>query len=105
MGENITNIKANAFRKCTSLVIITIPSKVNKIGDRAFYQCKNLHYILVKSNKLSESNVGNEIFSGGYINPRVKTDKSKWKLYQKIFTSRVMSQRALYIIDPVKLVI
>ena len=105
MGENITNIKENAFSKCTSLVIITIPKKVNKIGDRAFYKCKNLHYILVKSNKLQESNIGKDVFSDGYSAPRVKTDKSKWRLYRKIFTESGISNNALYIIDPVKLVL
>ena len=104
IGENVTEIKENAFSKCTSLVMVTIPAKVNKIGNRAFYKCKNLQYILVKSNKLMESNIGKEVFSGGFSTPRIKTDKSKWELYQKIFTARGMSQKALYIIDPVKLI-
>ena len=51
------------------------------------------------------SNIGKDVFSGGYSTPRIKTDKSKWKLYCKIFTESGMSLKALYVIDPVKLVI
>ena len=105
MGKNIKTIGANAFNNCTALVIITIPAKVTKIGDKAFYKCKSLRYILVKPKKLEAKSIGNNAFGKGAINLRVKTDKSKWKLYSKIFTSKGMSEKALYIIDPVKLVV
>ena len=105
LGKNVTIVGSNAFNRCTALIIITIPSKVKKIGNKAFYQCKNLRYILVKTKKLTDKNVGNNAFGRGSVNLRVKTDKSKWRLYSKIFTARGMSRRALYIIDPVKLVI
>ena len=78
---------------------------MTKIGDKAFYQCKNLRYILVKTNKLTAQNVGNNAFGRGAAKLRVKTDKNKWKLYAQIFMSRGMSNKALFIIDPVKLVI
>ncbi len=105
MGKNITSIEIKAFNNCNSLRIITIPSKVNKIGKKAFYQCKNLQYILVKTKKLKQDNIGNNAFSKGYINPRVKTDKSVWKQYQAAFTAKGLSNKALFIINPVKLVI
>ena len=104
MGKNITTIEANAFNKCHSLTIITIPAKVKKIGKKAFYQCEKLQYILVKTTKLKSNNIGNEAFSYGYSNPRVKTNKSVWKQYQTLFTEKGLSNKALFIIDPVKLV-
>ena len=105
LGKNITTIGANAFSNCTALTIITIPTKVTKIGDKAFYQCKNLRYILVKTNKLTAKNVGSNAFGKGAAKLRVKTDKTKWRLYAQIFMSKGMSAKALFIIDPVKLVI
>ncbi len=105
LGRNVVIIGAQAFNKCTALSIITIPSKVTKIGDKAFYQCKNLRYILVKTNRLTAKNVGSNSFGKGAANLRVKTDKNKWRLYAQIFMSRGMSKKALFIIDPVKLVI
>ena len=105
LGRNVTTIEANAFSKCTTLTIITIPSKVTKIGAKAFYQCKNLQYILVKTNKLTAKNVGSNAFGKGSTKLRVKTDKNKWRLYAQIFMAKGMSKKALFIIDPVKLVI
>lgn len=70
----MTTIGVNAFSKCTALTIITIPSKVTKIGNRAFYQYKNLQYILVKTKKLTAKNVGSNAFGKGATNLQVKTD-------------------------------
>ena len=97
LGKKVTTIGANAFNKCTALIIITIPSKVTKIGTKAFYQCKNLRYILVRTNKLTVKNVGSNAFGKGAAKLRVKTDKTKWKLYAQIFMSKGMSKKALFI--------
>ncbi|HBI63350.1 MAG TPA: hypothetical protein DDY31_19420 [Lachnospiraceae bacterium] len=105
LGKNVKSIGEEAFNKCTALTIITIPSKVAKIEEKAFYRCKNLRYILVKTNKLIAKNVGYNAFGKGALKLRVKTDKSKWKLYSKIFIEKGMSNKAIFIIDPVKLVI
>ncbi len=105
MGRNVTSIGKKAFNNCTSLRIITIPSKVKKIGAKAFYQCKNLRYILVKTKKLKQGNIDNNAFGKGYSNPRVKTDKSVWKQYQAAFTAKGLSGKALFIINPVKLIV
>lgn len=105
MGKNITSVEASAFNKCTSLIKITIPNKVKKIGKKAFYKCKNLQYIIVKTKKLKANNIGKDAFSSGYANPRVKSDKSVWKQYQNIFTLKGLSNKAVFIINPVKLMI
>ncbi|MCI8564673.1 MAG: leucine-rich repeat protein, partial [Lachnospiraceae bacterium] len=105
IGKNVTVIDAEAFIGCTSLTIITFPSRLKKIGSKAFYKCKNLRYFMVKTNKLTAENIGEDAFSCGYSKPRIKTDKSMWRQYLRIFTEKGMSEKALYIIDPVKLVI
>ena len=72
---------------------------------RKFYGCKKLRYIYVKSKKLTENNIGGQAFGGGYHSPRVKTAKNIWKQYSNVFLLRGMSKKALFVIDPVKLVI
>ena len=43
----LTEIPAETFRGCTSLVSITIPSNVISIGNGAFYGCSNLSEIII----------------------------------------------------------
>ncbi len=105
LGKNVAAIGANAFRGCSDLTMVTIPSKVKKIGAKAFYQCRNLRFIMVKTNKLTPKSIGKNAFSGGYRLPRVKTDKKIWRKYSRIFLKSGISRKALFIIDPVKLVI
>lgn len=105
MGKNINSIGAKAFSNCTSLTIITIPSKVKKIGKKAFYKCKNLRYIDVKTKKLKPGSIGSNAFGDGYRNPRIKMDKSVWMQYQNILESKGLSNKAVFIVNPDKLVI
>lgn len=105
MGRNVESIQAEAFRKCTSLTLITLPKKLKKIGDCAFRQCRRLRYIMVKSAKLQGKHLGRNLFGGGYPYPRVKTHKRLWKKYAGFFLSRGLSGKALFVINPVRLVI
>ena len=50
-------------------------------------------------------NTGKDAFANGYGSPRVKSDKSVWEKYSRIFSQRGISAKTLYIIDPVKLII
>ena len=105
IGKNVKTIGKSAFSGCSKLTNVTIGKNVRTIGAKAFYRCKNLRYILVKTKKLTLSSIGKKAFSGGYHLPRIKTDKSIWKRYSSIFIQRGMSGRALFVVDPVKLVI
>ena len=42
---------ANAFRRCSSLTTIVIPSSVSTIEYGAFYNCNNLHTVDCKAIK------------------------------------------------------
>ena len=105
IGRNVTVIKKDAFRKCSSLRLVIISESVKRIGDNAFRDCKMLQYIGVETNRLQLKNVGKHAFAGGHRNPRVKTAKKVWRKYSDIFVLRGLSDRGIFVIDPVNLVI
>lgn len=43
--NNVTSIGDRAFKECTSLISVDIPSSVTEIGDEAFYYCNNLETV------------------------------------------------------------
>lgn len=52
-GMPVTEIRENAFYKCTSLKEIVIPESVSKIGDYAFFECTSLETAGISA-KISE---------------------------------------------------
>ena len=53
----VTAIAANAFKNQKKIKKVVIPSSVNRIGKKAFYGCKNLKNITIKTTKLTKKNV------------------------------------------------
>ena len=106
-GQNykVTSIAKNAFKNNKKLSYVIISKNVKKIGKKAFYGCKKLRYIYVKSKKLTAKNIGKQAFGNGYPSPRVKSAKSVWRRYARILPAKGLSKRAVYIINPVKLVL
>nr|MCR4716515.1 S8 family serine peptidase [Lachnospiraceae bacterium] len=81
----VTSIAANAFKSKKKLKNITIGKNVKKIGDKAFYNCKNLKKITIKSTKIKKKNVGKNVFTKINSNAKFIYPKSKKKAYTKIF--------------------
>lgn len=100
----VTSIAKNALKNNKKLVYVVIGKNVKKIGQKAFYGCKKLRYIYVKSKKLTAKNIGKQAFGRGYRSPRVKSAKSVWRRYAHILPAKGLSKKALFIINPVKLV-
>ncbi|MCL2436092.1 MAG: leucine-rich repeat domain-containing protein, partial [Lentimicrobiaceae bacterium] len=44
-GSNVQNIGMRAFKECSNLQTIIIPSSVTKINGQAFYGCSSLHTV------------------------------------------------------------
>ena len=57
----VTEIAANAFKNQKKIRKVVIPSGVSKIGKKAFYGCKNLKNITIKTTKLTKKRVGSKI--------------------------------------------
>lgn len=106
-GQNykVTSIAKNALKNSKKLSYVIIGKNVKKIGKKAFYGCKKLRYIYVKSKKLVAKDIGKQAFGNGYQSPRVKSAKSVWRRYARILPAKGLSKRAVYIINPVKLVL
>lgn len=102
VGGNVKKIGKNAFKDCKNLEFVIIEKNVTSIGTRAFAGCTKLKRILVKSDKIKS--VGADAFKGVTSKAIVKTSKSKWRKYCRMFMNiGKMSQSALFVIEPVKL--
>ena len=62
---------------------ITIGVNISKIGKNAFYDCKKLKQVVIKTKKLSSGKVGAKAFKGIAGKAMIKVPKSKKKSYEK----------------------
>ena len=79
----VTAIADRAFSK-TNIKSVSIGKNIKKIGKKAFYQCKKLKKITVKSNKLTAKKIGSQAFKNINNEVIIKVPKKKLKLYKKV---------------------
>ena len=79
----VTSISANASKGNSSLKSLDIGSCVESIGNRAFYKCKNLKSITVRSGIISK--VGKGALSGLPKKAVTKVPSDCRLLYQNLF--------------------
>lgn len=84
----VTAIAANAFKNQKKIKKVVIPSSVNRIGKKAFYGCKNLKNITIKTTKLTKKRVGSKAFFGIHAKAVIKVPKKKLSAYRKILKAR-----------------
>jgi hypothetical protein len=72
---------------------LTIPAKVTKIGKKAFYGCKKLQNITIKTTKLTAKKVGSQAFKGIKSTAKIKVPKKKYKAYKKLLKSKGVSKK------------
>jgi len=82
----VTAIATKAFSKNTKLKNVTVGTNVKTIGTNAFYGCKNLKKITIKSNRLGK--VGKNALKGIHKKCAIKVPKGKMKAYKKLFKGK-----------------
>ena len=70
-----------AFANCVSLSSITISETVSRIGKQAFYNCKNLRTVIIKTGVLSNKTIGEKAFAGTYKKLTVKVPAKQLEYY------------------------
>ena len=85
LGKKVKTIGRYAFRGCTSLTSVKLPSSVTTVSQGAFYGCKRLKRLTIQSTKLKT--VGKGAIKGIYKKAVIKVPKAKVKSYQKLFKS------------------
>ena len=89
----VTEIAANAFKNQKKIRKVVVPSGVSRIGKKAFYGCKNLKNITVKTTKLTKKRVGSKTFFGIHAKAAIKVPKKKLSAYRKMLKARGVTKK------------
>lgn len=81
----VVSIAAKAFKKNKKLTKVTIGKNIKKIGKEAFYGCKKLKTVNVKTKSLGKKSIGKNAFKGIHKKAVVKVPKKQLKNYKKYF--------------------
>lgn len=84
---NVTQINDDALSN-SKVKKVTIGEGIKKIGKRAFYNCKNLKSITIKSELLKKSSIGANAFKGLPSDVVVTVPKEKFSTYKSILKSK-----------------
>ena len=84
----VTAIGNKAFYGCKKLKKVIIKSPIKKIGKYAFYKCKKLKSIRIYSKKLKKKNVLTGAFKGISKKAVFYCPKGKKAAYKRIFLKR-----------------
>lgn len=83
---SVTGIAKSAFAGNKKLKSVIIGKKVKTIGAKAFYGCKALKKITIKSTVLKK--VGKNALKGIHKNAKIKAPKKKIKAYRKLLKKK-----------------
>lgn len=83
---SVVSIGAGAFKKHTALKKVTVGKNVTKIKSKAFFGCKKLTRLNLKTKKLTKKSIGKQAFAK--INKKciIKAPQNKKKLYNNLLT-------------------
>ena len=86
---------AKAFKGNKKITNVTIGKNVKTIGASAFYGCKKLKKLTIKTKYLTSKSVGKKAFSGIYKKAIIKVPAGKKKSYKKLLKKHGVSARAV----------
>ena len=84
----VTEIYPKAFAGCKNLKAVSIPSAIQKIGAGAFYKCKKLKRVYIKTSLLTKAAVGAAAFRKIYKKAKFYVPRANKKYYKKLFRKR-----------------
>ena len=94
----VNTIGDEACRGMTSLTSVTIGSKVEFIGKKAFFDCGKIKNMYIKTTKLSAKRVGEKAFAGIPASATYKCPASKLAEYSGLLVDRGASAKSRFII-------
>ena len=81
----VTSIGAKAFNGSKKLTKVTIGTNIKKISNNAFFKCKSLKMVTIKSVLLTKKTANKKAFKGVNKKMVIKVPKKMKKAYVKIF--------------------
>ena len=90
----VTEISTNAFKNNRKLKKVVIGQNIVRIGKNAFYGCKKLTSITIKSSRLTLKNIGKNAFKNTSPKATVKAPKKQKALYNQILKKRGLNKKA-----------
>ena len=81
----VTSIGAKAFNSNKKLKKVTIGANIAKISNNAFYKCRSLKTVIIKSVLLTKKTANKKAFKGVNKKMVIKVPKKVKKVYVKIF--------------------
>ena len=81
----VTSIGTKAFNGSKKLKKVTIGANIKKISNNAFYKCKSLKMVIIKSVLLTKKTANKKAFKGTNKKMVIKVPKKVKKSYAKIF--------------------
>lgn len=93
VSYRVTSIADNAFKNNKKITRVVIGSNIVTIGKNAFYDCKNLKKITIKSEKLTSKSIAKNAFRGISKKTVVKVPTSKYKAYKKMLYAKGLNKK------------
>ena len=81
----VTSIGAKAFNNNKKLTKVTIGTNIVKINSNAFFNCKNLKTVTIKSVRLTGKTANKKAFKNAHKKLVIRVPKKVKKIYKKIF--------------------
>lgn len=89
----VTKIADNSFKNNNKITKITIGENIVSIGKNAFYGCKKLKTITIRSKKLTSKTVSKNAFKGLTKITTIKVPKNKLTAYKKLLKKKGLSSK------------
>jgi hypothetical protein len=90
----VTSIASSALKSNIKIRKVTIGANVDTIGKLAFYGCKNLKTIIIKTKKLTSKSIGSKALKNIYARASIQVPKKKLKAYKTILKKAGINSKA-----------